>query len=46
MLRALTNVHDEAKDRFYDCDSPVPPALEGSTVLDLGCGPLWLRRCP
>ncbi len=35
---ALEEVHDEVKDRFYGCGSPIPPALEGSTVLDLGCG--------
>ncbi|MDQ3159978.1 MAG: methyltransferase domain-containing protein [Pseudomonadota bacterium] len=25
-------------DRFYGCGSPIPAALEGATVLDLGCG--------
>jgi SAM-dependent methyltransferase len=25
-------------DRFYGCGSPLPPALAGATVLDLGCG--------
>ena len=25
-------------ERFYGCGSPIPPALEGCTVLDLGCG--------
>ncbi|MFP3989660.1 methyltransferase domain-containing protein [Streptomyces sp. E11-3] len=35
---ALARVHDEVKDRFYGCGSPIPAALEGSTVLDLGCG--------
>ena len=28
----------EVKARFYGCGSPIPPALEGATVLDLGCG--------
>lgn len=38
-LRALLDdVHPEVKDRFYGCGSPLPPALEGRTVLDLGCG--------
>ncbi len=23
---------------FYGCGSPIPPALEGATMLDLGCG--------
>src|SRR5581483_9132634 len=31
-------IHDEVKDKFYGCGSPLPPALEGATVLDLGCG--------
>ena len=25
-------------DRFYGCGSPIPAAIEGATVLDLGCG--------
>ena len=29
---------DEIVERFYGCGSPIPPALEGATVLDLGCG--------
>jgi arsenite methyltransferase len=38
-LRALLEeVHPEIRDRFYGCGSPLPPALEGCTVLDLGCG--------
>ncbi len=28
----------EILDRFYGCGSPIPPLLEGMTVLDLGCG--------
>jgi SAM-dependent methyltransferase len=31
-------LHDEVKDKFYGCGAPLPPALEGATVLDLGCG--------
>jgi arsenite methyltransferase len=34
----LADVHPEVKARFYGCGSPVPPALAGITVLDLGCG--------
>ncbi len=34
----LRDIHDEVKSRFYGCGSPFPPALEGRTVLDLGCG--------
>lgn len=38
-LRALLeDVHPEVMDRFYGCGSPLPPALAGKTVLDLGCG--------
>lgn len=38
LLSLLADVHPEVKDRFYGCGSPLPPALEGKTVLDLGCG--------
>lgn len=34
----LANIHPEVLERFYGCGSPLPPALEGMTVLDLGCG--------
>jgi SAM-dependent methyltransferase len=34
----LDRVHPEVLERFYGCGSPLPPALEGATVLDLGCG--------
>lgn len=34
----LRDVHPEVQQRFYGCGSPIPPALEGATVLDLGCG--------
>ncbi|MFO3718058.1 methyltransferase domain-containing protein [Anaerococcus sp. ENR1011] len=29
---------DEIIIRFYGCGSPIPKAIEGKTVLDLGCG--------
>ena len=35
LLKAL---HPEVVERFYGCGSPLPPALSGITVLDLGCG--------
>lgn len=35
---ALRDVHPEVLERFYGCGSPIPPALEGATVLDLGSG--------
>lgn len=39
VLRALLeDVHPEVRERFYGCGSPLPAALEGCTVLDLGCG--------
>lgn len=34
----LAEIDDEILDRFYGCGSPIPPALGGCTVLDLGCG--------
>jgi ubiquinone/menaquinone biosynthesis C-methylase UbiE len=38
-LRAfLADIHPEVVARYYGCGSPLPPALEGCTVLDLGCG--------
>ncbi len=38
VIAALKNVHEDVKNRFYGCGSPIPPALEGMTVLDLGSG--------
>lgn len=35
---ALAEVHGEVLERFYGCGSPIPPLVEGCTVLDLGCG--------
>jgi arsenite methyltransferase len=35
---ALAEIADEVLSRFYGCGSPLPPLLEGCTVLDLGCG--------
>jgi ubiquinone/menaquinone biosynthesis C-methylase UbiE len=34
----LPLIVDEIQNRFYGCGSPLPPLLEGMTVLDLGCG--------
>ncbi len=34
----LERVHETVRERFYGCGSPIPPLLEGTTVLDLGCG--------
>ena len=38
VIDALRNVDDRIIERFYGCGSPIPPALKGCTVLDLGCG--------
>lgn len=32
------SINKEIVKRFYGCGSPIPFALEGCTVLDLGCG--------
>lgn len=34
----LANIDDEIMTKFYGCGSPLPEAIEGKTVLDLGCG--------
>jgi len=34
----LAHIDQEILDRFYGCGSPIPPAIDGCTVLDLGCG--------
>ncbi len=34
----LSSLHPEILERFYGCGSPLPPSLQGKTVLDLGCG--------
>lgn len=49
MLSGLIILHSQAKGSFsqdtsrssekvYGCGSPIPAAVEGLTVLDLGCG--------
>ncbi len=38
-LRDIENeIDSEVLTKFYGCGSPIPPALDGCTVLDLGCG--------
>ena len=38
-LRAIAALlHPDVTARFYGCGSPIPSALDGATVLDLGCG--------
>lgn len=34
----LGMIHDEVQRQFYGCGFPIPQALDGATVLDLGCG--------
>lgn len=34
----LKDIDSEILEKFYGCGSPIPHALEGSVVLDLGCG--------
>jgi arsenite methyltransferase len=36
--RILREIEPEVIRRFYGCGSPIPPAITGRTVLDLGCG--------
>ncbi|MCU0753632.1 MAG: methyltransferase domain-containing protein [Xanthomonadales bacterium] len=38
LRKLLADIHPEVLARFYGCGSPIPPALDGLTVLDLGCG--------
>ena len=38
VLDVLKQIEPEIVAHFYGCGSPIPPALEGATVLDLGCG--------
>ncbi len=35
---ALSRIEEEVLDKFFGCGSPLPPAIEGCTVLNLGCG--------
>jgi len=34
----LSEIDPEIIEKFYGCGSPIPDALEGCTVLDMGCG--------
>lgn len=38
LREALARVHPDILTRFYGCGSPIPLALEGKVVLDMGCG--------
>lgn len=44
----LDNIDAEITETFYGCGSPIPPAVGGCTVLDLGCGSgrdVYLTSC-
>lgn len=34
----LKKIEPEILEKFYGCGSPIPHAIEGTTILDLGCG--------
>jgi len=36
--KIVEEIDPEIRDKFYGCGSPIPPVLEGCTMLDLGCG--------
>ena len=38
IAEAIAQIDDEIIETFYGCGSPIPPAIKGATVLDLGCG--------
>jgi arsenite methyltransferase len=38
MKEVLKEIHPEVLSKYYGCGSPIPPALEEMTVLDLGSG--------
>lgn len=38
LRQLLADIHPEVVERYYGCGSPLPVALDGCTVLDLGCG--------
>jgi arsenite methyltransferase len=35
---AISNVHDDVVSRYYGCGFCIPDEVDGTTVLDLGCG--------
>jgi arsenite methyltransferase len=38
MRAILETIEPEILEKFYGCGSPIPPAIDGCVVLDLGCG--------
>lgn len=38
VIACMKKIHDEVTERYYGCGLILPDALDGCTVLDLGCG--------
>lgn len=38
LKKALSNIHDDVLTRYYGCGLIAPDVLEGTRILDLGCG--------
>jgi len=38
IAEALTHIHPDVLARFYGCGFPIPEAVQGARVVDLGCG--------
>lgn len=38
IIKCLSNIHADVIERYYGCGLCLPEALQGLTVLDLGCG--------
>jgi len=38
LQKLIRDIEPEVLERFYGCGAPIPPLLDGCTVLDLGCG--------
>lgn len=38
MQDLVAQLHPEVTERFFGCGTPLPSAVRGATVLDLGCG--------
>ena len=36
--RLVDHVHPDVLSRFFGCGFPIPEAVEGAIVVDLGCG--------
>jgi ubiquinone/menaquinone biosynthesis C-methylase UbiE len=37
-MQVLLKIHPDIINKFYGCGSPIPEAVKGMTLLDLGCG--------